>query len=166
MSKLVKLVKGLSNGKKLLVLVLIVAILVGAAYAAIRLLQVYTYRVATTAGLSGPTTLDFGPIGPGTIGSQTFLSVLDTGTVNTPITIAFSDPASWSSVFQVVVLHVKLHGSGTDVACISLPGTSSTCTAGATFTPPGTSTDYDYLVTYTVSGLATAGQTLQTTWSG
>ena len=153
--------------RPLLALLLISAIVGGAAGVTLFVTQSFSYTAPTTATVKTQANLDFGLLSSIASSSKTFTNGLVVGSGTTiNITFAFVSPTlTWNTVFSGIAIVVQTQ-SGTPIAkvCISL-GTA-TCPAGLTTKfIPTSSTSYDYVATYTTALVIPTGVSLQVIWA-
>jgi hypothetical protein len=151
----------------IIAILMLSAIVGGAVGVTLFVTETFTYKVPTTATVSGQAPLDFGTLSSIASSSKTFSGGLVVGSgITTSITFAFVNPTTtWNTVFSGIDIVVQTQGSApAGKACISL-GTG-TCPTGLTtkFTPTA-STSYDYLATYTTALVIPAGVSLQVIWA-
>lgn len=151
----------------LLALLLLSAIVGGAAGVTLFVTQSFSYTAPTTATVRTLANLDFGLLSTITSSSKTFTNGLVVGSGSTiNITFAYVSPTiTWNTVFSGIAIVVQTQGtSPVSKVCISL-GTG-TCPAGlATKFIPTSSTSYDYVATYTTALVIPAGVNLQVIWA-
>jgi ice-binding like protein len=151
--------------RSLLALLLISAIVGGAAGVTLFVTQNFTYKAPTTATVQTAAALDFGLLSSIASSSKTFTNGLIVGSGTTiNITFAFVSPTlTWNTVFSGIAIVVQTKDAVGKV-CISL-GTA-TCPAGLTTKfIPTSSTSYDYVATYTTALVIPTGVSLQVIWA-
>ena len=151
--------------RSLLALLLLSAIVGGAAGVTLFVTQNFTYKAPTTATVQSTAALDFGLLSSIASSSKTFTNGLVVGSGTTiNITFAFVSPTlTWNTVFSGIDIVVQTKDAISKV-CISL-GTA-TCPAGLTTKfIPTSSTSYDYVATYTTALVIPAGVSLQVIWA-
>jgi hypothetical protein len=151
--------------RSLLALLLLSAIVGGAAGVTLFVTQNFTYKAPTTATVQTTAALDFGLLSSIASSSKTFTNGLVVGSGTTiNITFAFVSPTlTWNTVFSGIDIVVQTKDAISKV-CISL-GTA-TCPAGLTTKfIPTSSTSYDYVATYTTALVIPAGVSLQVIWA-
>jgi Ice-binding-like len=151
--------------RSLLALLLLSAIVGGAAGVTLFVTQNFTYKAPTTATVQSTAALDFGLLSSIASSSKTFTNGLTVGSGTTiNITFAFVSPTlTWNTVFSGIDIVVQSKDAVGKV-CIAL-GTA-TCPAGLTTKfIPTSSTSYDYVATYTTALVIPAGVSLQVIWA-
>jgi hypothetical protein len=151
--------------RSLLALLLISAVVGGAAGVTLFVTQNFTYKAPTTATVQTAAALDFGLLSSIASSSKTFTNGLIVGSGTTiNITFAFVSPTlTWNTVFSGIDIVVQTKDAVSKV-CISL-GTA-TCPAGLTTKfIPISSTSYDYVATYTTALVIPTGVSLQVIWA-
>ncbi len=155
------------NKKTFAGLILVIATITAAVYGATLYTQKYTYTPGT--GLTARSQIDFGALAPGARGQKTEVGAVNTGNINSAITMSFNTPeTTWDRVFGGILIEVRTQNATNPLTMACIARGSMTCDPGvdATFRPPGTPTQYDYLMTYiTVSTLPSTAPTLQTNWA-
>ncbi len=148
-------------------LILVIATATAAVYGATLYTQRYTYTVG--AGLTAKSQIDFGALPPGTRGQKTEVGAVNTGNINSAITMSFNTPeTTWDRVFSTVIIEVRTQNATNPLTVACIARGSMVCDPGvdATFRPSGTPTQYDYLMTWiTLSTLPSTAPVLQTSWA-
>ncbi len=153
--------------KTLAGIILVLATITAAVYGATLYTQRYTYTTGT--GLTAKSQIDFGALAPGTRGEKTEVGAINTGNVNSAITMSFNTPeTSWDRVFGGITIEVRTQNATNPLTRACIARGSMACDPGvdATFQPPGTPTQYDYLIAWiTLSTLPSTAPVLQTNWT-
>jgi hypothetical protein len=151
--------------RPLLALLLISAIVGGAAGVTLFVTQNFSYTAPTTATIKTQAALDFGLLSSIASSSKTFTNGLVVGSGTTiNITFAFVSPTlTWNTVFSGIAIVVQTKDAVGKV-CISV-GTGI-CPAGLTTKfIPTSSTSYDYVANYTTALVIPTGVSLQVIWA-
>lgn len=153
--------------RPILALLMISAIVGGAAGVTLFVTQNFTYKAPTTATVQTTGALDFGLLSSIASSSKTFTNGLIIGSGTTiNITFAFVSPTlTWNTVFSGIAIVVQTQGNTpVGLVCISLG--SGTCPAGLTTKfIPTSSTSYDYVATYTTALVIPSAVSLQVIWA-
>ena len=153
--------------KPLLALLLLSAIVGGAAGVTMFVTQSFSYTAPTTATIKTQANLDFGLLSSIASSSKTFTNGLVVGSGNTVnVAFAFVSPTlTWNTVFSDISIVVQTQEvTPVGKVCISL-GTGTCPTGLTTKFIPTSSTSYDYVATYTTALVIPTGVSLQVIWA-
>src|SRR5205807_4021015 len=153
--------------KPLLALLLLSAIVGGAAGVTMFVTQSFSYTAPTTATIKTQANLDFGLLSSIASSSKTFTNGLVVGSGNTVnVTFAFVSPTlTWNTVFSGISIVVQTQ-EVTPVGKVRISLGTGTCPTGLTTKfIPTSSTSYDYVATYTTALVIPTGVSLQVIWA-